>query len=78
MDPCNEAGINATIVVKLYYSTVASTFNPYLRLNSGILNTCTTLIYNTYNRVWKLATLMHLRPYKIQTLGNTVWVDYYS
>ena len=40
VDPCNEAGVNATIVVKLYYSIVASTFNPYLRPNSGILNTC--------------------------------------
>ena len=37
VDPCNEAGINATTVVKLYYSIVASTFNPYLRQNSGIL-----------------------------------------
>jgi len=51
MDLCNEAGINATIVVKLYYSIVASSFNPYLRPNSGILNTCTTLIYNTYDRI---------------------------
>jgi len=39
MDPCNEAGINATILVKLYYSIVASTFNPYLTPNSGILLT---------------------------------------
>ena len=40
VDPCNEAGINVTIVVKLYYSIVVSTFNPYLRPNSGIFNTC--------------------------------------